>query len=380
MSGMFDWLIVGAGFAGSVLAERIASQRGESVLLIDRRSHIGGNAYDCFDDAGILVHRYGPHIFHTNGQQIVDYLSQFTQWRPYEHRVLANVDGKLLPIPINLDTINGLYGLNLTSEQLEAFFAERREPVDEIRTSEDVVVSTVGRELYEKVFRGYTRKQWGVDPSELNKSVTSRIPTRTNRDDRYFTDSFQAMPLLGYTRMFERMLDHPKIKIMLQTDFREVRNEIRYKRLIFTGPVDEFFDWQYGKLPYRSLRFEHRTVDQAQFQPVAVVNYPQTEDFTRITEYKHLTGQTAPRTSLTYEFPSDVGDPYYPVPRAENEALYKRYEALALARSDVWFVGRLATYRYYNMDQVVGQALATFKRIQDTLPAAARETVSAAAE
>jgi UDP-galactopyranose mutase len=243
------------------------------------------------------------------------------------------------------------------------------------------VVSTVGRELYEKFFRGYTRKQWGVDPSQLNKSVTSRIPTRTNRDDRYFTDTFQAMPLHGYTRMFERMLKHPKIRIMLQTDFREVRDAIRYNRLIFTGPVDEFFDWQYGKLPYRSLRFEHRTVDQEQFQPVAVVNYPQTEDFTRITEYKHLTGQKADRTSLTYEYPTDAGDPYYPVPRAENEALYKRYEALAAARSDVWFVGRLATYRYYNMDQVVGQALSTFRRIQETLPMArAGKAIREAAE
>lgn len=365
---MFDWLVVGAGFAGSVLAERIASQRGESVLLVDRRNHVGGNAYDCYDDAGILVHRYGPHIFHTNAQQIVDHLSQFTEWRPYEHRVLAKVDGKLLPIPINLDTVNRLYGLDLTSEQLEQFFAERREAVDEIRTSEDVVVSTIGRELYEKFFRGYTRKQWGVDPSELNKSVTSRVPTRTNRDDRYFNDSFQCMPLHGYTRMFERMVKHPKIKVMLQTDYREVRDLIPHNRLIFTGPVDEFFDWKLGKLPYRSLRFEHRTVDVEQFQPVAVVNYPQTEDYTRITEYKHLTGQTAPRTSLTYEYPTDVGDPYYPVPRAENEALYKRYEALAKARDDVWFVGRLATYRYYNMDQVVGQALATFKRIQESLP------------
>ena len=370
---MFDWMIVGAGFAGSVLAERIASQRNESVLLIDRRNHVGGNAYDCHDDAGILVHRYGPHIFHTNAQSIVDYLSQFTEWRPYEHRVLAQVDGKLLPIPINLDTINRLYGLNLDSAELEEFFAERREAVDEIRTSEDVVVSTVGRELYEKFFRGYTRKQWGVDPSELNKSVTSRIPTRTNRDDRYFTDSFQAMPLHGYTRMFERMLKHPKIKIMLQTDYREVREEIRFNRLIYSGPVDEFFDWRFGKLPYRSLRFEHKTVDQEQFQPVAVVNYPQTEEFTRITEYKHLTGQQAPRTSLSYEYPTDVGDPYYPVPRAENEALYKRYEALAAAHKDVWFVGRLATYRYYNMDQVVGQALATFRRIQETLPVAGGE-------
>ena len=368
---MFDWLIVGAGFAGSVLAERIASQRGESVLLIDRRNHVGGNAYDWYDDAGILVHRYGPHIFHTNSEQISGYLSQFTEWRPYEHRVLSKVDGKLLPIPINLDTINRLYDLKLDSAQLEQFFAERRESVDEIKTSEDVVVGTVGRELYEKFFRGYTRKQWGVDPSELNKSVTSRVPTRTNQDDRYFTDTFQAMPLNGYTRMFEKMLHHPKIKVMLQTDFREVRDQIPFNRLIYTGPVDEFFDWKLGKLPYRSLRFEHRTLEQEQFQPVAVVNYPQTEDYTRITEYKHLTGQKAPKTSISYEYPTDVGDPYYPVPRAENEALYKRYEALANARQDVWFVGRLATYRYYNMDQVVGQALATFRRIQDALPVSA---------
>lgn len=361
---MFDWLIVGAGFAGSVLAERIVSQRGETVLIIDRRSHIGGNAYDCYDHAGILIHRYGPHIFHTNAQSIVDYLSQFTNWRPYEHRVLSAVDGKLLPIPINLDTVNRLYDLDLTSEQLEDFFASRREIVEEVRTSEDVVVSTIGRELYEKFFRGYTRKQWGVDPSQLSKSVTARVPTRTNRDDRYFGDSFQCMPAHGYTRMFERMLDHPKIKIMLQTDYREIRDCVPFKRLIFTGPVDEFFDWELGRLPYRSLRFEHVTIDREQFQPVAVVNYPQTEDYTRITEYKHLTGQQHPRTSLTYEYPTATGDPYYPVPQAENEALYKQYQMLAQQRSDVWFVGRLATYRYYNMDQVVGQALATFARIQ----------------
>jgi UDP-galactopyranose mutase len=369
---MFDWLIVGAGFAGSVLAERIASQRHESVLLVDRRGHIGGNAYDCYNEAGILIHRYGPHIFHTNSQAIVEYLSQFTEWRPYEHRVLAAVDGKLVPIPINLDTINRLYGLNLTSTQLEDFFASRRETVEDVRTAEDVVVSTVGRELYEKFFRGYTRKQWGVDPSQLSKSVTARVPTRTNRDDRYFSDSFQKMPAGGYTRMFERMLDHPNIKIMLQTDFREIREKIPFRRMVYTGPIDEYFGWQLGHLPYRSLRFEHVTLDCEQLQPVAVVNYPQTEDYTRITEYKHLTGQQSSRTSLTYEYPTDIGDPYYPVPRPENEVLYKRYEALAASCPDVWFVGRLATYRYYNMDQVVGQALATFARIQKSLPAWAR--------
>ena len=302
-------------------------------------------------------------------QSIVDYLSKFTAWRPYEHRVLSRVDGKLLPIPINLDTINKLYDLDLTSDQLEQFFVSRREAVDEIRTAEDVVVSTVGRELYEKFFRGYTRKQWGVDPSQLSKSVTARVPTRTDRDDRYFGDTFQKMPAGGYTRMFQRMLDNPKIKIMLQTDHREIRASTPFRRMVYTGPVDEYFDWKLGRLPYRSLRFKHVTLDREQFQPVAVVNYPQTEEYTRITEYKHLTGQLSPKTSLTYEYPTDIGDPYYPVPRAENEALYKRYEALAGAARDVWFVGRLATYRYYNMDQVVGQALSTFARIQKNLPA-----------
>jgi UDP-galactopyranose mutase len=366
---MYDWLIVGAGFAGSTLAERIASQRGERVLLIDRRPHIGGNAYDRFNEDGLLIHQYGPHIFHTNSEAIFQHLSQFTKWRPYEHRVLAQVDDKLVPIPINLDTVNSLYGLNLTSEELPAWFAAKAEKVEEIRTSEDVVVSVVGRELYEKFFRGYTRKQWGLDPSELDKSVTARVPTRTNRDDRYFGDTFQAMPLHGYTRMFERMLDHPLINVMTQTDYSDVRDLIPHQRLIFTGPIDEYFDFRFGKLPYRSLRFRHETGDQEWHQPVAVINYPQTEDYTRVTEYKHLTGQEHPRTALTYEYPSAEGDPYYPIPRPENAELYKKYEELAARTPDVWFVGRLATYRYYNMDQIVGQALATFRRIQERVPA-----------
>ncbi|HKO89290.1 MAG TPA: UDP-galactopyranose mutase [Burkholderiales bacterium] len=372
---MFDWLIVGAGFAGSVLAERIATQRNEQVLLIDRRPHVGGNAYDRYNEAGLLIHQYGPHIFHTNSKMIFDHLSQFTEWRPYEHRVLAKVDGMLLPMPINLDTVNRLYGLDLSSEQLEGWFAERAEPVENVQTSEDVVVGKIGRELYEKFFRGYTKKQWGVYPSELDKSVTSRVPTRTNRDDRYFTDDYQYMPSQGYTRMFERMLSHPNIKIMLQTDYAEIKERIPHRRVIFTGPVDEYFGYCYGKLPYRSLRFEHETLDKEWHQPVAVVNYPQTEDYTRITEYKHLTGQRHDKTSLTYEYPCDEGDPYYPVPRDENAQLYKRYEQLAQATPNVWFVGRLATYKYYNMDQVVGQALTTFKRIEETVPARRDTTV-----
>jgi UDP-galactopyranose mutase len=361
----YDYMIVGAGFAGSVLAERLANQHDAHVLLIDRRPHVGGNAYDRLDDAGVLIHQYGPHIFHTNSDEIFAYLSKFTEWRPYEHRVLADVRGQLLPVPINRTTLNRLYGLSLeTDEQAAAFLAARAEPVATIRTSEDVVVSAVGRELYELFFRGYTLKQWGIDPSGLDKSVTARVPTRTNVDDRYFTDCHQSMPRDGYTAMFNRMLDHPRIDVLLSTDYREIAGEAAADHLIYTGPIDEFFDHRYGKLPYRSLRFEHRTVDREQFQPVATVNYPSPDvPHTRITEYKHLTGQRHPRTSITYEYPSNEGDPYYPIPRPENQALFKKYEALALARPDVTFVGRLATYRYYNMDQVVGQALATFRRI-----------------
>ena len=363
----YDYLIVGAGFAGSVLAERLASQHNARVLLIDRRNHVGGNAYDEPNADGILYHKYGPHIFHTNSDQVVEYLSRFTKWRPYEHRVRAVVRGQLVPIPINRTTLNLLFGAGLeTEEEAEAFLASRAEPIDEIGTSEDVVINAIGRELYELFFRGYTRKQWGLDPSELDKQVTSRIPTRTNTDDRYFTDSFQAMPLDGYTAMFKRMLDHPLIEKSLGTDFRDIRSEggRLADHIIYTGPIDEYFDYRFGKLPYRSLRFDHRTLNKEWHQPVAVVNYP-AEDvpYTRVTEYKHLTGQTHPRTTLTWEYPSAEGDPYYPIPRAENQLLYKRYEALADTTGNVTFVGRLATYKYYNMDQIVGQALATFRRI-----------------
>jgi len=360
---MFDYLIVGAGFAGSVLAERLASGSRKKVLIIDKRPHIGGNAYDHYDDAGILVHKYGPHIFHTNAADVFEYLSRFTEWRPYQHRVLASVDGQLVPIPINLETINTLYGLNLTSFQVEEFLASVAEPRDPIRTSEDVVVSKVGRELYEKFFRGYTRKQWGLDPSELDSSVTARIPTRTNRDDRYFTDTYQAMPLHGYTRMFENMLAHPNIKVMLNTDYREVAGMIPYGEMIYTGPVDAFFDERFGKLPYRSLEFKFETLNTPRHQATGTVNYPNDNAYTRISEFKHLTGQEHAKTSIVYEFPRAEGDPYYPVPRPENAELYKKYQALAEATPGVHFVGRLATYKYYNMDQVVAQALTLYKKL-----------------
>ncbi len=362
---MFDYLIVGAGFAGSVLAERLATRSNKKVLIIDKRPHIAGNAFDHYNEEGILVHKYGPHIFHTNSKDVFDYLSQFTEWRSYEHRVLASVDGQLVPMPINLDTINKMYGLSLTSFELEDWFASVAESVPVIKTSEDVVVSKVGRELYEKFFKFYTRKQWGMDPSELDKSVTSRVPTRTNRDDRYFTDTFQAMPLNGYTKMFENMLSHPNIKVMLNTDYKEIEKMIPFKEMIFTGPVDEYFDYQYGKLPYRSLEFKHETLNTEKFLPTAVVNYPNEHAYTRITEFKYLTGQTHPKTSVVYEFPQAEGDPYYPVPRPENAELYNKYKKLADQTPGVHFVGRLATYKYYNMDQVVAQALTLYKKLTE---------------
>ena len=368
---MFDYLIVGAGFAGSVLAERLASQLNKKVLIIDKRNHIAGNAYDHYNKDGILVHKYGPHIFHTNSKDVFDHLSQFTEWRPYEHRVQASVDGQLVPIPINLNTINQLYGLNLTSFEVEDFFQSKAEAINPIRTSEDVVVNRVGRELYEKFFRNYTRKQWGMDPSELDKTVTSRVPVRNNRDDRYFSDIYQAMPRHGYTAMFEKMLDHPNIKIMLNTDYHEILDVIPFKEMIYSGPVDEYFDFRYGKLPYRSLEFRHETHHKQQHQPVAVVNYPNEHPYTRITEFKYLTGQQHPNTAIVYEYPKAEGDPYYPVPRPENAKIYNKYKKLADETPRVHFVGRLATYRYYNMDQVVAQALTLFKKLT---PAKEKET------
>lgn len=361
---MFDYLIVGAGFAGSVLAERLANGSGKKVLICDKRPHIAGNAYDYYNEDGILIHKYGPHIFHTNSKEVFDYLGRFTDWREYQHRVLASVDGMLVPMPINLDTINKLYGLNLTSFEVEDFFKKHAEPCENIRTSEDVVVSKVGRELYQKFFKNYTQKQWGLDPSELDASVTSRVPTRTNRDDRYFTDLYQAMPKYGYTKMFEKLLDSPNIKIMLNCDYREIADQINFKEMIYTGPVDAFFDYKYGKLPYRSLEFKHETHDCEQFQSAPVVNYPNEQAFTRITEFKYLTGQEHKKTSIVYEYPQAEGDPYYPIPRKENAEIYAKYKTLADSRSDVHFVGRLATYKYYNMDQIVAQALTTYGKIE----------------
>jgi UDP-galactopyranose mutase len=357
-------LIVGAGYAGSVVARELADA-GRRVLIIDKRPHIAGNAFDENDAQGILVHRYGPHIFHTNGERIVEFLSRFTEWRPYEHRVRGVVDGKSYPFPINRDTLNHLYGLDLDEAGASAFFERMREPREPVLTSEDVVLNSVGRDLYEKFFLHYTRKQWGLDPSELKAGVAARIPVRTNTDDRYFTDAFQAMPKHGYTKMFEAMLDHPNISIELGVDFADLRRR-GFRHVVYTGPIDAYFEHCYGALPYRSLRFEHEHLpDVEQYQETGTVNYPNDHAFTRITEFKHLTGQSHPGTSIVREYPQDKGDPYYPVPRAENEQLFKRYEELAKKERDVTFVGRLAQYRYYNMDQVVGAALAAAKRLTD---------------
>lgn len=371
----YDYLVVGAGLAGAVLAERLANDMGKRVLIVDKRDHVAGNTFDYFDAAGILVHKYGPHIFHTNSTEVVQYLSRFTEWRDYEHRVLASVDGQLLPIPINLDTINRLYDLSLDAAGMQAFLQSRAVVAPQIRTSEDIVVSRVGRELYEKFFRNYTRKQWGLDPSELDASVAGRIPVRFDRDDRYFTDTFQAMPRDGFTRMFERMLDSKNITIRTSVNYSEVAQSYPGIKTIFTGPVDEYFDYRFGPLPYRSLEFEHESYDREQFQTAAVVNYPNDHPYTRVTEFKYLTGQVSSKTSVVYEHPRAEGDPYYPIPRPENAALYARYKELADRQSDVHFVGRLATYKYYNMDQVVAQALVTYRKISGVKSTAMASTI-----
>jgi UDP-galactopyranose mutase len=357
MPSTFDALVVGAGFAGCVCARELADQ-GWRVMLIDKRPHIGGNAYDEMDAHGVLVHPYGPHIFHTNSKRVFEYLSRFTVWRFYEHRVLAEVAGTLYPIPINRTTINQLYGLDLNEEGVAAYLESVREPRETVQTSEDVVLSSVGPDLCEKFFRGYTKKQWGLDLSELSAGVAARIPTRTNDDDRYFSDTFQFMPAEGYTRMFQRMLDHPGIEVRVETDFETLRDASVAERVIYTGPIDAYFRHCHGRLPYRSLQFEHEHLPHsAQVQAVGTVNYPNDHAYTRITEFKHLTGQTHEGTSLVREYPTADGDPYYPIPRPENEALFKRYAALAEAETHVTFVGRLAQYRYFNMDQIVAAAL-----------------------
>lgn len=354
----YDYLIVGAGFAGSVAAERLASLHNEKVLLVEKRNHIGGNAYDEYDEHGILVHRYGPHIFHTNSKEVFEYLSQFTEWRKYEHRVLANLNGELYPIPINRTTINKLYKKNFTTEkEVYNFYESVREERNPILNSEDIIVNQIGEDLYEKFFKHYTRKQWDLDPSQLSPSVCGRIPIRTNTDDRYFTDKYQYMPKDGYTKMFEKMLNHPNIEIILNTDYKSIMDKIEFDKMIYTGPIDYFFNFKFGKLPYRSIKFEWENLEVEKFQEVAVVNFVGAEKYTRITEYKHLTGQENKNTSMSYEYPTFDGDPYYPIINRESEEQTKLYKEEIRKLKNAQFIGRLAENKYYNMDGVVARVL-----------------------
>lgn len=359
----YKYVIVGSGLAGLTLAERIANDLNEKVLIIEKRSHIGGNVYDSYNEHGILIHNYGPHIFHTNDKEVFDYLSQFTSWHMFWHRVLTYVDGNLIPMPITVETINKLYNLNLSCDELEDFLKKQAVPIEEIKTSKDVALSKVGVDIYKKIFENYTKKQWGVDPSELDTSVISRIPVRLNRDTRYFSDKYQGMPKLGYTKMCENMIVNKNIKIILNTDYKEIIDEIEYEKLIYTGPADYFYDYKFGKLEYRSIKFEYETYNMESYQEAPVVNYPNDYEFTRITEFKKLTGQDSKVTTILKEYPCSEGEPYYPFPTKEYKERYNLYKEESKKDDKVIFVGRLAEYRYYNMDAVVRRALYIYKDI-----------------
>lgn len=366
-----DWLIVGAGFTGSVLAERLATQLHKKVLLVDQRNHIGGNAFDYYDENGVLVHQYGPHIFHTNAQYVWEYLSQFTQWRSYYHHVLGVVDGLFVPIPFNFNSIETLFPKKfadkLTKQLLENYAFNTKVPILKLRENTSGDLKFLSDYVYENVFKNYTQKQWNLTPEELGASVTSRVPIYLSRDNRYFQDTFQGMPQLGYTPMFQKMLSHKNIRILLNTAWQEIKDEIHYEGLIFTGEIDAFFNHCYGQLPYRSLRFEMHHETRPQMQPVGTVNYPNEHLYTRITEFKTLTGQTHAGTTWTAEFPQPYiigkNDPYYPIPQEQNKELYRKYlkETEQLGEK-VIFAGRLGDYQYYNMDQTVARALTLFEK------------------
>jgi UDP-galactopyranose mutase len=361
---MYDYLIVGAGFAGCTLAERLSNVQGARVLLVDQKSHIAGNTYDPTSKSGIRYHQYGPHIFHTNSPEIFSYLGNFTEWRRYEHRVLTRIDDNLYPLPINRTTINSFCHLNLDEQELEIFFRERAIKLDTIYNSEEAVIAKIGYELYKAFFRGYTTKQWGIHPRFLDASVCGRIPVRTNDDDRYFSDTYQYMPLNGFAAMCEKMLANKRIDIRTNFSFQDAADNHLFKKLIYTGPIDQYYEYRFGKLPYRSLRFSFEELDTVRYQPVGCINEPdENVPYTRTTEYGHLTGQWGNKTIISREYPTASGDPYYPIPCKENKALYQKYKNLADAEKNVMFVGRLAEYRYYNMDQVVASALHAFDRL-----------------
>lgn len=355
----YDFFIVGAGFAGAVMAERLASQLNKKVLLVEKRNHIGGNAYDVYDEHGILVHKYGPHIFHTNSKEVFDYLSQFTEWIPYEHKVLANYKGELYNIPINRLTVNKFFKKSLTNEnEVSDFLNSIRVKKNVILNSEDVIVNQVGVELFEAFFKNYTFKQWNKYPHELAPSVCGRIPVRFNDDCRYFTDKYQFMPKDGYTKMFERMLNHKNIETVLGKDYKEIVNEIKFDKMIYTGPIDYFFDYMFGKLPYRSIRFEWENHESEFFQEEAQINcVDQAVAYTRVIEHKKLSMTNSKTTTISIEYPQHDGEPLYPIPTGEDRKLYLQYELEAKKIKNIIFCGRLAEYQYYNMDQVVANTL-----------------------
>lgn len=364
-----DILIIGAGISGATLAERYASA-GKKVLVIEKRDHIAGNCYDEYDENGILVSKYGAHLFHTNDEEVWEYVNRFSEWYPWEHRVIARVDDKTVPIPVNIQTVNILFDQNLeTEEEMQTWLAENRIPFERAKNGEEAVLNRVGPVLYEKMFKHYTKKQWDKFPEELHASVLERIPVRHNHDDRYFSDQYQALPKGGYTQMFEKMLDHPNITVLLNTDYFDIRDQLEdFGKLFYTGPVDRFFEFKdrmLEKLEYRSINFVTEHLDQEYFQENSVVNYPgQDVDFTRIVEYKHFGNQKSPKTSIVKEYTVDEGEPYYPVPNEKNQRIYEEYKKHADQLKDIYFVGRLANYKYFNMDQAFKNALDLFATLE----------------
>jgi UDP-galactopyranose mutase len=378
-----DVLIVGAGYAGLVLAERLSNELGKHVLVVDKRNHIGGQAYDSYDAAGVLIHNYGGHLFHTDSDRILEYLSKFTGWLPRKYEMKVFTDGKYWNFPISLFTFEQWIGRSSTTEEFEAFLESVKVPIDHPKNSEEAIISKVGWKLYQKFYEGYTKKQWERSPKELDASVCARVPIRTTRDDNYFKDKYNCMPLHGYTAMFKRMVNNPKIEFLLGTSYRDVQKEVQYKHLVYTGSIDEYFDYAYGPLPYRTVRFEFESFDKEQlksreaiagkpgfWQPVCHVNYPNSEAFTRIIEMKHHTGQVCDSTTIMREYPATYTtgvDPFYPIPAPDAAALYKKYKERAGYYKNVSFVGRLATYRYLDMHQAVANALAEFEKLKKVL-------------